>query len=121
RGHASVLAAAAHDRKNQFARLVAEHDLGAEQIRSAQLAAAQVGAVARAAVDVVRGFPARDDRRIAGRPLLRWEFSAPAAATLALTADDAVLRKSLRRDVDCECDERSDDKSVSNLHDVKRV
>ena len=43
-----------------FAVLVAERDLGAEQIRSADVAAAQVGAVAAGAADAVERLAAFD-------------------------------------------------------------
>ena len=63
--------------------LVAQRGLGAQQVGSAHVAAAQVGAMASPATDAVERFAARDLRRVAGRALLSRNESAgplPAAA-----------------------------------------
>ena len=68
------MARSADDGTDQLAILVAEHDLRAEQIRSALIAAAQVDSVAARAVDLIQGLAARDERRVAGRALLRGKY-----------------------------------------------
>ena len=86
RRHALVGAAAADDRQDQFALLIVEHELRSKQVRSAQLAAAQVDAVAGAAGDRIERLPALDERRIARRTLLRREDGGTPAASLAAPA-----------------------------------
>src|SRR5262249_54200950 len=66
-------AAAFNDRHDQFAILVAERDLGPQQVRSSDIAASQIGAVTARAVDSVQRFAARNLLRVARRPLLPWD------------------------------------------------
>ena len=84
-----VLPAALNDGDNQFALLIAESNLRPEQVGSAEVAAAEIGAVAAVAIDSVQGFAARDLRGVAWRPLLSGNESAGA---LGLKAGPAVSR-----------------------------
>ena len=80
-----------HHGKDRLARLVGEHELRPKQVRSSELPAAHVDAVARAARDRVDCPAAFDERRIAGGTLLLRENAAP-----ALTAASRRLRWRLR-------------------------
>ena len=77
------LCALRDDRPDQLALLIVEGELRAEQVRPADVAAAKVGAVAGAAVHVVEPLAARDERRIAGRALLRRKRRSRVAALTA--------------------------------------
>ena len=59
------------DRQDQLAVLIVEHELRAEQVRTADVAAAQIGAVAGAAVDAVEPLPRAITAGSPGGALLR--------------------------------------------------
>ena len=71
RRHAAFGACALHDRHDQLAGLIVQHQLGAQEVRAAKLAAARVHAVAGAADRRVKRLAALDERRVARRALLR--------------------------------------------------
>ena len=74
------VAAAVHDRNDQLAVLIVQHELRSQQVDAAHVAAAQVGAVAEPAVDAVERGAALDDRGIGGRAL---RFREPLSAAPA--------------------------------------
>src|SRR5665213_1490029 len=59
-----------HDGNDGLAGLIAKYERGAQQIRAAEIAAAQIRAVAGLAVDAKQGLAARDDGGVARWPLL---------------------------------------------------
>jgi hypothetical protein len=87
-----------NDRKNQFAILIVEHELGAKQVRTAHVAASQVGAVARSTRHAIQVLSTLDLRRIARRSLLRREcrLTTAAAATLTLALPLTLSRRAWR-------------------------
>ena len=62
--------AAQDDRCDQLAGLIVEYRIGAQQIGAALIAAAQIDAVARSAMDTEQSVTACDQRWITRRPLL---------------------------------------------------
>ena len=94
-GMPASLPAALDDGQNQFAILVAEGHLRAQQVGSAQVAAAEVRAVATRAADAIQRFAARDLGRVAGRPLLAGNQSTRAAPSCSASA---LRRCFLRRE-----------------------
>jgi hypothetical protein len=82
REHSATLTTAGDDGHNLFAVLIQEGGLGAEQIRTTHVAAAQVGAVATRAADSVDGLPSRDLHRVARWTLLPG-YEAPGATSSA--------------------------------------
>ncbi len=79
--HACILTAALDDGNDQFAILVAQRDLGAEQVGSAHIAAAEIGAMTAGTTDAVQRLAASDLRGVARRPLLSRNESTGTAAT----------------------------------------
>ena len=84
------------DGEHELACLIAEEDLGAKEIRSAQVATAQVDAVAALAVDAVQHLALFYERWIAGWALAgrkcRLRPSAASASTLACACRLAPAR-----------------------------
>src|SRR5262249_45190251 len=72
--HSLVLPGSVNDRSDQFAVLVAHRKLRTHEIRSAQIPAAQVTAVAWNAVHAEDGFAARDHVWRCQLPLLLWKI-----------------------------------------------
>ena len=66
--------------------LIVENQLRAEQVRTADVAAPQIRAVAGPAIDFVEELALFDRRRIARFALLRGKFRSTAAAALTATA-----------------------------------
>ena len=97
RRHARILPTVLDDRHNQLAVLIVEHQLRAQQVGSADVAAAKVAAMARPAVDLVEGLAARDRRGIGERALLRRERRTSAASPLAGGLTAARRRTGRRR------------------------
>src|SRR4029453_11496846 len=104
--HSHVLTAAMNDRHDQLTLFVAQDDLRPKQIGTTLIAAAEVDAVTALAIDAVQRLAARDDRRVARRPLLRRKRRAALAATAArlrstrsaaAAAATFALRRRLRR------------------------
>ena len=85
-----TLPAALDDRNDLLAVPVAERHLGAEQIRAADVAPAQVGAMAAGTADAVERLAALDPRRVFGRALLSRN---EAAAALARAGSWAVIAR----------------------------
>jgi len=63
-GHPGRLPRALNNRENQFAILIAQHNLRAQKIRAAEIAAPQIGAMAALATDAVKCFAALYQRGI---------------------------------------------------------
>jgi hypothetical protein len=63
--------------------VIAQRHLRSQQIRSAHIAAAQVGTVAASAVDAIQSLAAFDLRRVFGTPLLAGHKTAAATPTPA--------------------------------------
>ena len=82
-GMPGVLTAVLDDRHDQLAVLIVEHHLRAQQVGPADVAAAKVAAMARAAVDLVQGLAAGDRLLIGQRALLRGERGPSATSPLA--------------------------------------
>ena len=97
RRHARILPAVLDDGHDQLAVLIVEHQLRAQQVGSADVAAAKVGAMAGAAVDLVEGLAARDRGGIGERALLRRERRTSAASPLAGWLTAARRRTGRRR------------------------
>jgi hypothetical protein len=97
--HSPFCASTANDWKDQFAALIAQHDLRPEQIRPPCRTAAKVGAVARAANTDVHARAALDQHRVARWPLLRRKHARISASPLRQQADsDHRQRAGERRD-----------------------
>ena len=77
--------------------LIVQHELGAQQIRSAELSATEIDTVTRTARHRVHGSAALDDRRIRELSLLGGENRRPAAPLPASAFTTAWRRLRLRR------------------------
>ena len=86
RRHSAFCARAVNDRQNQLTLLVHQDDGGPKQVRPARDAAAQIHAVAGAAIRDKERLPACNQFRIAGRTLLRWKGRHAASLALAAAA-----------------------------------
>src|SRR5262249_24633723 len=84
------LAAVGDDWNDVLAVLIGEDDLRSQQVRSALIAAAQVGAMAGATAHAVECSSASDHRGIACCPLLLWEVGALTAALAARRGRSAL-------------------------------
>ena len=93
RRHPALGAAALDDRRDQLALLVVQHDERAQEIRAAQLAATQIGAVACGAGRGIDRATAFDQRGIAGRALLRRERARLLPTAPALSTAGRRLRR----------------------------
>ncbi len=103
-GMPASLPAALNDGDDEFAIAIAEGDLRAQEVGTADVAAAEIGAVAAGAADAVQRLAARDLHGVAGRPLLAGHEASGGAARAGcgrsasgLAGRRCVLRRETRR------------------------
>ena len=90
--HAGFRPAGLDHRRQQLAALIVEHDLRADQIRSAAIAAARVGAMTEGTVHAVQRFAALDCCGVGDRPLRVGDKTAAAATGGLLRTGRRILR-----------------------------
>src|SRR6476661_7178386 len=112
RRQSRILSPIANYRLKQLAGLITQGDGRAQKVRTALLAAAQVGAMAQAAVKFVQHLSACDERRIPQRTLLCWKPCCGRALGGGATSP-AALRIQLERSA------RQGEKAIANPRDLR--
>src|SRR5438874_9006571 len=105
-----ILTPFANDRLEQLAGLIIQRDRGPQKVGASLLAAAQIGAVAQTAMNLIQRLPTGDHRCIPRRTLLSRKTYG--RRTLGRPAPPASLRLQLKRSTH-ECEKAA--RTPSNL------